>query len=107
MSQLAKLRNEGTVGEIIKHLQSTRRPRLPDTIEKLEHELETFDRIEDDLPRRLAELQGLHGVPYSEVQALSRYLDGHSPFATKHGVKGCHFQKATARNIKSRPHGLF
>ena len=22
-------------------------------------------------------------------------------------LKACHFQKATARNIKSRPHGLF
>ena len=35
---------------------------------------------------------GLHGTPYSEVQALCRYLDGHSPFETKHGVKGAQFE---------------
>lgn len=92
MNQLEKLRNEGTVGEVIKHLQSTRRPRLPDAIEKLEHELETFDSAEEDIPRRLTELMGLHGTPYSEVQALCRYLDGHSPFETKHGVKGAQFE---------------
>ena len=92
MSQLEKLRNEGTVGEVIKHLQTTRRPRIPDAIEKLEQELENFDREGEDLPRRLAELEGLHGIPYSEVQALSRYLDGHSPFETKHGVKGAQFE---------------
>ncbi|MFJ2486308.1 UvrD-helicase domain-containing protein [Pseudomonas sp. NPDC087639] len=92
MNQLAKLQNENTVGEVIKHLQSTRRPRLPDTIEKLENELETFDSAGNELSRRLAELQGLHGIPYSEVQALSRYLDGHSPFETKHGVKGAQFE---------------
>lgn len=27
-------------------------------------------------------------------------------WAKQHGAQ-CHFQKATARNIKSRPHGLF
>lgn len=92
MNRLAKLRDKGTVGEVVKHLQATRRPRLPDAIDKLEHELEHFDPTEDERPRKLTELQGLHEIPYTEVQALSRYLEGHSPFETKHGVKGAQFE---------------
>ncbi|EOV6725562.1 hypothetical protein ACN9WY_003653 [Salmonella enterica] len=31
-------------------------------------------------------------IPYSEVKSLRRYLDGHSPFETKHGVNGAEFE---------------
>src|SRR5690606_22840222 len=34
----------------------------------------------------------LRNVPYSEIKALRKYLDGHSPFETKHGVKGAEFE---------------
>lgn len=92
MKELSALRDQGTIGEVINHLRGKRRPRLPDAVEKLEHELETFDTTEEALPRRLEELQKLHDVPYSELKALRRYLDGHSPFETKHGVKGAQFE---------------
>ena len=44
------------------------------------------------MPRGLEELEKLRGIAYSEVKALRRYLDGHSPFETKHGVKGAEFE---------------
>lgn len=92
MTQLATLRIGGTVGDVIKHLQATGRPRLPDAVERAERDLEDFDPSAGEIPRRLSELRGFHDVPYSEVMALSRYLDGHSPFETKHGVKGAQFE---------------
>ena len=43
------------------------------------------------MPRPLKELDHLHAVPYQEIVALCSYLSGHSPFETKHGVKGAEF----------------
>ena len=37
-------------------------------------------------------LEKLRAVSYSEIRALRAYLDGHSPFETKHGVKGAEFE---------------
>lgn len=31
-------------------------------------------------------------VSYTEMIALDRFIDGHTPFATKHGVKGAEFE---------------
>ena len=40
----------------------------------------------------LEELEKLRAVPYVEIKALRKYLDGHSLFETKHGVKGAEFK---------------
>ena len=48
--------------------------------------------IRDRFPRALDELEKLRDIPYSEIVALRRYLVGHSPFETKHGVKGAQFE---------------
>ncbi|SPA53803.1 UvrD-helicase domain-containing protein [Cupriavidus taiwanensis] len=93
MTQLVALRENGTVGQVVEHLLAQRRPRLPDAVEKRERELRDFDKGAGiEMPRVLEELQKLRGVAYSEVKALRRYLDGHSPFETKHGVKGAEFE---------------
>ena len=44
------------------------------------------------MPRELEELEKLRAVPYAEIKALRKYLDGYSPFETKHGVKGAEFE---------------
>jgi len=44
------------------------------------------------MPRALKELDELRAVSYREIVALCRYLSGHSPFETKHGVKGAEFE---------------
>ena len=92
MDQLIQLRNGGTVGEVINHLRQTGRPRLPDPVERRERELAQFDSdAGEEMSRALTEIQALHAVAYQEIIALSRYLSGHSPFETKHGVKGAEF----------------
>lgn len=93
MTQLIALRENGTVGQVVEHLRAKRMPRLPDSVEKRERELRDFDKAAgSEMPRVLEELENLRDVAYSEVKALRRYLDGHSPFETKHGVKGAEFE---------------
>lgn len=93
MASLVNLRETATIGQIIDHLHGTRLPRLPDAVERLERELRAFDpNAGIETPPKLSELIKLRGVQYSEVKALRKYLDGHSPFETKHGVKGAEFE---------------
>lgn len=93
MDKLVDLRRSGTVGEVLDHLQFHRKPRLPEKIEARERELKEFDRSSgDELPNTLAEIEKFRAIDYSEVIALRSYLDGHSPFETKHGVKGAQFE---------------
>lgn len=93
MDRLMKLRDSGTVGDVVTHLRNKRLPRLPDAVERLEKRLENFDpEGDEEMPRSLKELGGLHQVPYQEIVSVTNYLDGHSPFETKHGVKGAEFE---------------
>lgn len=93
MDRLIHLRTHGTVGDVIAHLRETRRPQLPDSVEQRERELESFDRAAgEEMPSALTELEALHAVPYQEIIALTHYHNGHSPFETKHGVKGAEFE---------------
>lgn len=49
------------------------------------------------MPAALEELEKLRAVPYVEIKALRKYLDGHSPFETKHGVKGASLRMCLRR----------
>ena len=93
MDDLIAIRVNGTVGGVVDHLLSTRRPKLPDGVLRREHELQKADPDSDEeISRVLRELNSLRAVPYQEIVALCRYLSGHSPFETKHGVKGAEFE---------------
>ena len=93
MDKLIELRNGGTVGDVMDLLLAVRRPKVPDAVERRERELREFDpEAGDDMPRALKELGELRAVSYLEIIALCRYLSGHSPFETKHGVKGAEFE---------------
>ncbi len=93
MDELLKLRAQGTVGQVVDHLRQTRRPRLPDALEKRLKNLESFDKnAGEEMPRALLELEKLRAVPYKEIISLTAYLSGYSPFETKHGVKGAEFE---------------
>ncbi|MCY4514668.1 MAG: UvrD-helicase domain-containing protein [Candidatus Tectomicrobia bacterium] len=93
MNRLVELRAGGTVGDVMEHLLEDRRPRVPDALERRERQLREFEAHADgDMPRPLKELGDLHAVPYKEIVSLCLYLSGHSPFETKHGVKGAEFE---------------
>lgn len=93
MQHLIELRQTGSVADVVSHLRKTQIPRLADAAEKLELRLEAFDPASDEeMSRSLKELQKLHEVPYQEIISVTNYLEGHSPFETKHGVKGDQFE---------------
>ncbi|WP_119681899.1 UvrD-helicase domain-containing protein [Indioceanicola profundi] len=92
LAALLEVRSSGTVGEVIDHLIATGRPSIPENIQKRETLRRRLLEAGDELPRPIAELEKLRSVPYSEMISLARYLDGHSPFETKHGVKGAEFE---------------
>ena len=93
MARLNVLRDSGTVTDVVAHLRTTRRPRLPDAVEQLESQLdELTESPEEEVPRSMSELQKLHEVSYREIIALRAYAQGFSPFETNHGVKGAEFE---------------
>ncbi len=93
MESLIALRDGGTVGGVIDHLRASHRPRLPDSVDQRERELQQFDKNAGiEMPPALVEIEKLRAVSYREIEALAHYHDGHSPFETKHGVKGAEFE---------------
>lgn len=93
MAQVEALRETGTIGQVVDHLVATRRPRLPDRITDLEQSIVEFDPdAGEEMPRSVREAQSLRDVPYRELISLRSYLEGFSPFETKHGVKGAEFE---------------
>lgn len=93
MADLHALRAEGIVGDVVDHLISTRRPRLPDGLVEKDREAKAFQPPEgEETPRPIVEWRKLREVAYVEMQALRKYLSGYSPFETKHGVKGAEFE---------------
>jgi DNA helicase-2/ATP-dependent DNA helicase PcrA len=96
MTKLCELRTSGTVGDVIEHLREAGRPHLPSKLLQLNVELAQAVAAGGELSSRQRELQALHAVPYAEVTELAEYHKGHSPFETKHGVKGEQFENVLA-----------
>jgi DNA helicase-2/ATP-dependent DNA helicase PcrA len=92
MDRLIELRTSGTIGQVIDLLKETRKPRLPDSVLRTEEMLASATREEIDASRTLKQIESLRPLPYKELIALSDFINDHTPFATKHGVKGAEFE---------------
>jgi DNA helicase-2/ATP-dependent DNA helicase PcrA len=94
MAELLTLRATGTIGEVLHHLKQTKRPRLPEELEKRERGFEQWlkDPDAEENPSKFERLKALRDVPYGEVTALYRFINSFTPFETKHGVKGAEFE---------------
>ena len=92
INRLVELRTTGTVGEVIDLLKETRKPRLPDTVLRTEQKLALATREEIDASRTMKQIESLRPLPYSEIIALAEFINDHTPFSTKHGVKGAEFE---------------
>ena len=91
--ELIELRQTGTIGQIINFMRAQGHVRVPEAVVDREHRLAAVgaDPVEGE-PRRVTQLRQLREVPYSELIAMDAFIDGHTPFATKHGVKGAEFE---------------
>lgn len=93
MDALMALRNGGTIGGVLDHLQATKRPVPPDNVLRREEELRHLDG--EPVPAETTGLQrhrALREVAYPEMTALARFIDKQTPFATQHSVKGAEFE---------------
>ncbi len=93
MDALLALRDNGTIGELIDHLKITGRPRLNDRVANREADIEKLGpKPTDDEPNSLKRYRELRKVPYKELVAVSEFINGFTPFATQHSVKGAEFE---------------
>ena len=92
IQSLIELRNTGSVGDVLDVLRQTCRPRLPDAVAKTEAELAEASPDEVSESRTLTQIRKLRDAPYREIISLARFVNDHTPFSTKHGVKGAEFE---------------
>jgi len=93
MQALIALRLFGSIGDVIDFIAAQPHMQLPEAVEDRERRLvETGPQSVEGESRRITQLRELRAVPYTEVVALDQFIDGHTPFATKHGVKGAEFE---------------
>ena len=93
MNSLIELRKTSNIGTILDHLMRTKRLKLPDTVERKQRKLAQPEQdLNADEVAGIERLRKLRAVSYQEVIALTRFINGHTPFSTKHGVKGAQFE---------------
>lgn len=96
MDVLMELRANGTIGQALDHLKQTKKPRLPERIERSESKLPLLMDEEAKLTpeerRKLERIRKLREVRFTEVSALTEFIEERTPFSTKHSVKGAEFE---------------
>lgn len=93
MNELLALRQTATVGDVVAHIAKAGFISLPESIVRREHDADHYQAAAGaELPSRVVVARKLRVVPYREVIALDQFIDGHTPFATKHSVKGDEFE---------------
>jgi DNA helicase-2/ATP-dependent DNA helicase PcrA len=93
MDRLSMLRTAGTIGDVLDHLKETQRPRLPDNVASREDDIQRLGpEVAENEEKFITRHRKLRDVQYSEVVELVRFLEGYTPFATQHSVKGAEFQ---------------
>lgn len=91
MEELVKLRQSATVGQVLDYIRQSELFPVSDGVERREEarlQAESHEVSDTQVDQRVHQAQRLRGVPYKEIMALRAFIDGYSPFSTKHGVKG-------------------
>lgn len=96
LESLIGQREKGSIGQVLDHIREAGLLTMPDdiafrlaggTLEVDAEDLKQVDREE----RTRKFYAGLFAVPYAEVIAYTAFFFDHTPYATKHGVKGAEF----------------
>jgi DNA helicase-2/ATP-dependent DNA helicase PcrA len=97
LNQLIEVRKTGTIGEILKLLKTTTRPRLSPKVEERESKfvrIKLLDVVSEEEESFISKIEKLKSINYQDVLNLFNYLSKNTPFSTKHGVKGKEFNNA-------------
>jgi DNA helicase II / ATP-dependent DNA helicase PcrA len=93
MAVLNGARTKGTIGAVIDVLKATERPHLSERVLRREHDLQAAGPIQvEGESRSTTRYREMRNVAYSEMINLIEFLDGETPFATQHSVKGAQFE---------------
>ena len=93
MDELIRLRHSGTVGDVIDLLKETRRPRLNDRVARRDDEVENSGpEPTEGETKSITRHRELRAVSYAELIAVTEFINGFTPFATQHSVKGAQFE---------------
>lgn len=92
MLLLVELRQTKTIGEVLDFLKGTYHLKLPDSVKKTETKLEAASPAEIEESLTLSQISKLRNIPYVELVSLACFVNDHTPFSTKHGVKGAEFE---------------
>ena len=92
METLIEHRKNRTIGQVLDYIKTVKRFHLPDAVELAEIDLSIADPEEITASRRLSEISNLRDIPYQEIINLAQFINEHTPFSTKHGVKRIEFE---------------
>ncbi len=92
LTELFEICDNGTVEEVVNHIMSKGKPIIDSGVLKREEDLNITLETGDDLSSSQEVLRKLKVIKYSQVRALSKFISGHTPFSTQHGVKGDEFE---------------
>lgn len=82
----------GTIGEVLEFIKENRGSILPDKINDIEVKLDSMTQEEIQGIATLSQINQLREVPYTQLISLALFVNNHTPFSTKHGVKGAEFE---------------
>ena len=96
IEKLVALTRNQTIGEVLRHIVDTNLLELQDELSN-ELQLRAPNKTlpvpaNDEETAHQLFYSALFATPFTEAVAFNHFLDEHSPFATKHGVKGDEFE---------------
>lgn len=98
LDRLAQVSSKGTVRDVLTHLRDSRLLGLSDALTDrlksvgLPAAVDAVPPDPNDIDEKeRAFFTGLFSLQYSEIRAFHAYFSEHTPFSTKHGVKGAEF----------------
>ena len=91
ISELKRLRNEKSVLEVMNYVFENKILTKPIRLEEFQNDIQK-EELEGSQINRKQFYNELMGVRYSEYILINDYIENHTPYSTKHGVKGAEYK---------------
>ncbi|MES2479456.1 MAG: UvrD-helicase domain-containing protein [Bacteroidota bacterium] len=93
MTELIAIRNSGTIGEVLSFLYGVGKLKISNAVDQLEKMYNSYvSEPNVDEPSKITRIRKLKALPYTEIISFTKFITAHTPFATKHSVKGDQFE---------------
>jgi DNA helicase-2/ATP-dependent DNA helicase PcrA len=93
MDKLISLCMDGSIGDVLEHLKAATQIPFPESLLQVDRDLARIGNTQvEGEPSACTQLRNMLPIRYREVTALLKFIEGYTPFETKHGVKGAEFE---------------